>query len=138
MTVQRFRSTDYQARPQPLRVCTTPEEARQAALTSVSSHCLDCGTTFVGNSIPNHKCHDATGRDLVPMKKARAEGAIRELKALRNFSPAPPCQNCGAEMPSGQWHECESVNEPLPHEVAAAKFQRRGMAVLDADLKEAP
>ncbi len=139
MTINKIRiSTDNPERFTPLRVCTTPEEARQAALSSVSVTCLDCNTTFPGDHVnmPQHRCRDSRGRDLGPMKQARAAGARRELLALKNY-PAPPCANCGAAMPPGVMHTCSVAHEPMPHERVASQWQRQGAAAaLAAELEE--
>jgi hypothetical protein len=39
-------------------------------------------------------------------------------------------------MKPGQQHTCVIKTTPLPHEIAAAKFQRQGAAALVADLEE--
>lgn len=138
MTYQKLtRSTDNPMRHEPLRVCTSPEEAREAALSSVSTTCLDCSTIFPGDHVkmPEHRCLDAKGRSNTEMKLARAAGAQRELEALRNY-PAPPCANCQAPMPPGLVHTCSVAHEPLPHEVAAAAWQRKGAAALALELAE--
>ena len=115
-------STDSPERFTPLRVCTTPEEARQAALSSVSVTCLDCNQTFVENDLPEHRCLDPkTRHDNGPMKKARVEGARRELAALRNY-PAPPCANCSARCRRGGPHMLGRPRAP------SARTRRRRMA----------
>jgi hypothetical protein len=135
MTIAKFKSTDDPQRFTPLRVATDAASARQAALESITSHCLDCGGSFVGHVIPAHTCKNPAGKDNTPMKKARAEGARRELAAVRNFAPAPPCIWCKAAMPSGQIHECTQDTEPLPHERQAMAFVRKGnAAALAAEL----
>lgn len=134
--VQRIRSTD--ALGAPLRVVTTREEARAAALASVSSHCLDCGSSFLGNVIPKHDCRNAAGKDNAPMKAARAAGARRALQALKRF-PIPPCAICGREdmRRPGEQHTCQLTQTPLPHDLAAAQWQRQGSAAaLAAELSE--
>jgi hypothetical protein len=127
-------ATDYGGRLEPLRVCTDATTARVAALSSVESHC-ECGKSWTGHSIPPHKCTDAAGRDLTPMKEARAAGARRQLEALRNFAPSPDCTFCGAKMPSGSWHECAVAVETLPHDAAAAAWQRGPIAAAIAEEK---
>ena len=137
MTVNKlFRTTDHPQRVEPLRVCTNAEEARIAALGSITSTCGDCGKSWRGHNIPEHSCRDFRGNDLGPAKRARAEAARQQLAALRHFAPAPPCRHCSAEMPSGQWHECADAAKALPHEVAAAAWQRQGAATLAAELAE--
>ena len=79
MTIAKFRSTDYGGRHEPLHIATSAEEARRAALDSVTTHCLDCGDSFVGHVIPGHDCRNpAAGKDNTAMKLARAAGARRE------------------------------------------------------------
>ena len=138
MTIKNlFGTTDNPARLQPLRTCSTPEEARIAARDAVRTHCGDCGQSWRGHNLPAHECRNpVTGNDLGPAKRARAEAARRELQALRNFAPSPPCRDCGASMLSGVWHECEQATEALPHDRAAAAWQRQGAATLAAELAE--
>ena len=115
----------------------TREEARIAALHSVTTTCGDCGKSWNGHTIPDHSCKDFRGNDLTPMKKARAAAARQQLAALRNFAPEPPCIFCSESMKSGEWHECQVAAEVLPHDRAAAAFQRKGgAAALAAELAE--
>lgn len=131
MTFRSFiqgRPTDHPLRG-PLRVCSSPAEARIAALGSVRTHCGDCNQSWPGHAIPAHDCRDHAGRDNGPAKLARAEGARRELRALRNLAGNPPCPGCGQAMPVAGVHTCAG-REPLPHELAAAQWQRQGTAAL--------
>ena len=133
--VQKVRSTD--AFGAPLHVCRTAEEARAAALASVTSHCGDCLKSWPGHTIPPHDCRNPAGVDLAPAKRARAAGARRQLAMLRN-TPGPPCIWCDAAMPPGRVHECQKDSELLlPHEAIAARWARKGgAAALAADLEE--
>ena len=104
----------------------------------MSVTCLDCATAFPGEIIPEHKCLDPkTKRDNAPMKKARAEGARRELEALKRF-PIPPCAMCGREdMRAGQQHTCKISTTPMAHEALANDWVRKGTAAaLKAELDE--
>ena len=139
MTIRSFiqpqgRTTDHPLRG-PLRVCSDPASARIAALGSVVTHC-ECGQSWPGHTIPDHRCIDHLGRDLTRMKAARAAGARRALRQLQNY-PAPPCAQCGAEMPPGVVHECQVALAMLPHEESALRWARKGSAAaLAADLAE--
>ncbi len=131
------RTTDNPQRVEPLRVCTDAASARLAALDSIATTCGDCGKSWRGHNIPDHKCKDFKGQDLGPMKVARAAAAAQQLAAVRSFAPAPPCRDCGAAMPSGVWHECAHAAELLEHDRIAAQWQRKGgVAALKADLEE--
>lgn len=128
MTLQKIiRNTDNPLAP-PLRVCTTADEARAAALSSVSVTCLDCAKTFPGEIMPEHRCLDVKGRDNAPMQRARAEGALLELEALKRF-PIPPCSICNKEdMRPGEQHTCQLSTAPMPHEAIASRWARQGAA----------
>lgn len=143
ISMQKALSTDRPFAPMP-RVVTTPEEARAAALSSVTNHCGWCAATWPEGDTETarkHRCRDAAGRDLEPVKRASMEGARRELAALKRF-PIPPCQVCGKEdMRPGESHMCVlGQMSSMPHDAAAAAFQRQGMAALAAEIakKEDP
>ena len=126
MTIGKLRTTTDNPPPQqrlePLRFATNRESACEAALDSIVSVCGDCGREWRGHQIPEHQCRDFLGRDLAPMKKARAASARRELAALRNF-PLPDCLICGRSgslMKPGEVHTCRLVpNRPGPNTIEA-------------------
>jgi hypothetical protein len=123
---QQARPTDHPLLT-PLRVCSSPAEARVAALQSVVTTC-ECGQSWrTSGNIPDHRCVDHAGRDLSEMKRVRAAGARRALRQLQNY-PAPPCAQCGADMPPGVVHECQVALAMLPHEESALRWQRKGTA----------
>ena len=64
------------------------------------------------------------------LKRAR-----REYEALSRFTP-PPCEICGDSYPPGTQHDCGLPTTVMPHDRAAAAWQRQGMAQLAQDLKE--
>jgi hypothetical protein len=112
------------------------QEARIAALSSVLTHC-ECGQSWPGHTIPPHKCRDQLGRDLEPMKLARAEGARRALRAVKNLCQPMPCAFCQAEMRAGETHICAGPKGQFPHEVQAANFVRQGTRdLLSEELSE--
>ena len=118
------RSPDRPLLAGPLRVCTSPEGGPLAALQSVRSHC-DCGQYVERPRDPSHDCRDHLGRDLNPMKAARAEGARHDLRRLKNLAGNPPCAFCGDDMPPGVEHDTRSAGAMLPHEESAAQWVRR-------------
>ena len=113
--------------PSPCASARTPEEARQAALSSVSVTCLDYNTTFPGDhtTMPDHRCRDSRGRDNTEMKLARATGARREALALKTTRPtlcqllrphasrsgphvlvhprSPPARGRGCQVAAARW-----------------------------------
>ena len=88
-------------------------------------------------ALRSHKCTDAAGRDLTPVKLLHAEGAHRARLALKRFS-IPPCEVCGkTDMRPGEQHTCSAPKTVMPVDIDAAKFQRQGAAAaLAADLAE--
>lgn len=132
---EKYRSTDYHRGPAPTMI-TDAESARRAALASTTVYCGWCPASWPESDTDaprKHRCRDAAGRDLEPVKRAHAEGALRQLRALKN-TPAPPCVVCGKTYPPGSSHDCSPPTGQMPHDVAAAKWQRAGMAQLAAEV----
>src|SRR5580704_2522823 len=98
----RVRTTDDPEKPAP-NLIINGAGVREAALASVRSHCGWCGFSCAGNdshSLRTHVCRDAAGRDLSAAKAAAAEGARRELAAVRSdFFRPPPCELCHHSYP---------------------------------------
>ena len=124
MTIEKFRSTDFQSGLPMPRVITDRESARRAALASVTTHCGFCAWSGPEEAFRTHRCVNAAGRDLTEVKRAHAEGARRQYEGLNDWRP-PPCMYCQFVGAPGAVHTCPGGSvEPLPHEVAANRFQR--------------
>lgn len=116
---QKVRSTDDPFVPltQRPRMITSPEEARNAPL-GQTAWCGFCHREIPPHGPSTHKCVDAAGRDLSPLKRAAVAGARRELEALKRF-PIPPCEICGLDgQTPGSSHICNLSTKPMPHEIA--------------------
>ena len=138
MTLNKVRSTDA-VFGGPRNIIVNGEGVREAALASVVWHCGYCSFSCLDHERQaqrNHRCVDARGRDLSPLKRAAAEGARREREALKRF-PIPPCEKCGkTDMRPGESHLCVLGTKPMPHDIAAADWARRGMSQLAAELQK--
>ena len=141
MTLNKVRSTDA-VFGGPRNIMVNGEGVREAALASVTWHCGWCSFSCPDHDRQaqrTHKCVDAAGRDLTEVKRAHARGAREAIEALKHF-PIQPCVECGkTDMRPGKSHYCVRPSTSMPHDQAAAAFQRRGVSQLAADLqKETP
>lgn len=126
----------------PIGYLITDRESARNAPPGATVYCTYCSSgpwpdiPAGRQSFRDHECRDLRGRDLGPVKSAAKAGARRAYDSLKKF-PIPDCIHCGrTDMKPGEQHTCILKTTPMPHEIAAAKFQARGAAALVADLAE--
>ena len=140
--MQRFTSTDAPMAAPISNVIVNGVGVREAALASVWWHCGYCSFSCSDHDRQAqraHRCTDAAGRDLAPVKSAAMAGARREYNALKRF-PVPPCMYCDLVSGPGDNHLCPGGSTQLqPHDAAAQAWARKGLERLATGFaKEGP